>query len=333
MKLIDYELFLDKDTDEFKIDIIKGFSNNYQKQIPSKYLYDNYGSELFELITIQPEYYPTRTEIEILKESASKIIDLIKNEIFLIELGSGSSKKTKILFEKVLQKQNRLLYFPIDISFNFLNTVVSEIESKFNKIIVKGIPSDYINGIERCNKILYENGFDLNKITKLIIFFGSSIGNFELEDARIFLKSLRKNMSNNDYLLIGFDLVKDINIIERAYNDKERITSKFNLNILSRINKELGGNFEIHNYYHKAFYNSDKKRIEMHIVAKKEQQICLSSLNFSFIIQKNESIHTENSYKYSQDDIETLSKKSGFIIAGKYTDKNKWFELVLLKPN
>lgn len=325
-------MFLDDDIDNFKIDIIKGFSNAIQKQIPSKYLYDNYGSELFELITFQPEYYPTRAETEILEKNVSEIVDKISSEIFLIELGSGSSTKTKILFNQILKKQKRLHYFPIDISFKFLDQVVSDIESKFDQILVKGIPSDYIQGLERCNEILRDNGINVNRIAKLIVFFGSSIGNFEVEEARTFLKALRKNMSNLDYLLIGFDLIKDTDTIERAYNDNKGITSKFNLNILTRLNKEFGGDFELENYYHKAFYNIKKKRIEMHIVSKKEQQIFLSSLNFGFSIKENESIHTENSYKYSQDDIEILSKKSGFMIEEKFIDKNKWFELVMLKP-
>ncbi|MGN6622578.1 MAG: L-histidine N(alpha)-methyltransferase, partial [Candidatus Nitrosocosmicus sp.] len=251
-------MFLDKSTNEFKEDILTGLCNGSQKSLPSKYLYDDSGSELFEKITVQPEYYPTRTEIKLLDDYAKNIIDNIQKEIVLIELGSGSSRKTKLLFNEILKKQKTLYYFPIDISFNFLSSVVSSLENSLKNVIVKGIPYEYIDGMIHCNNILFESNVEFASISRLIIFLGSSIGNFEIEEARTFLKNIRLNMTNNDFLLIGFDLVKDDILIENAYNDKNGITRQFNLNLLNRINKELGANFIINNFSHKAFYNQNK---------------------------------------------------------------------------
>lgn len=327
-------MFLDKSTNEFGKDILTGLSNDaFQKSTPSKYLYDDTGSELFEKITLQPEYYLTRTEIEILDSYAYKIVQDIQKEIVLIELGSGSSKKTKFLFNEILKKQNKLYYFPIDISFNYLTSVVSNLENSLTNVIVKGIPYEYIDGINHCNNILFENDIEIKNISRLIVFLGSSIGNFEVDDARNFLKDVRLHITNDDFLLVGFDLIKDVSLIESAYNDTIGITSKFNLNLLNRINKELGGDFKIENFSHKAFFNQNKKRIEMHIVSDMDQQFFISSLNKKINFKKNETIHTENSYKYNQQDIERLIKRAGFSIEKEFFDKNNWYELVLLKPN
>jgi L-histidine Nalpha-methyltransferase len=326
-------MFLDKSKNEFGSDVLLGLSDGIQKSIPSKYLYDDIGSELFERITLQPEYYPTKTEIKILEDCSNDIIKDIQKEIILIELGSGSSKKTKFLFKEILKKQNHLYYFPIDISFNFLNSVVSNLEDSFENVIVKGIPDEYINGINNCNNTLFESNIEIKNISRLIIFLGSSIGNFEIDEARNFLKDIRSHVSNDDFLLIGFDLIKNISVIESAYNDNQGITSKFNLNLLNRINKELGGNFILDNFSHRAFYNRDKKRIEMHILSKQKQDVFISSLDKKISLEKNETIHTESSYKYSPDEIDRLAKRAGFSIEHKFFDKNIWYELVLLRPS
>jgi L-histidine Nalpha-methyltransferase len=324
-------LFLDKSTNEFREDVLTGLCNGSQKSLPSKYLYDDIGSELFEKITLQPEYYPTRTEIKLLDDYAKNIIDHIQKEIVLIELGSGSSRKTKLLFNEILKKQKTLYYFPIDISFNFLSSVVASLENSLKNVIVKGIPYEYIDGMTHCNNILFESNVEFASISRLIIFLGSSIGNFEIEEARTFLKNIRLNMTNNDFLLIGFDLVKDDILIENAYNDKNGITRQFNLNLLNRINKELGANFIINNFSHKAFYNQKKKRVEMHIVSNKDQKVYLSTLDKEIEFKKSETIHTENSYKYSNSDIGELIKRAGFSIVQEFLDDKYWYELVLLK--
>lgn len=316
----------------FKNDILNGLKNERQKRIPSKYLYDTTGSQLFEMITEQPEYYPTRTEKKLLELHSPDILKGTDKEIILIELGSGSSKKTKYLFDEILKRQKKLNYFPIDISFNFLNTVVSGLANSNDRIIVKGIADDYINGIKHCNNILFENNFNFNNISRLYVFFGSSIGNFELEEARNFLKSIRMNISNNDYFLIGFDMDKDKSIIEPAYNDKAGITSKFNLNLLYRINRELAANFKLENFSHYSYYNPDMRRVEMHIRSNVNQEVDISEIKQSFHFDKNETIHTENSYKYNKEEIEKLVHRVGFSIEKEFLDKEYWFSLVLLRP-
>jgi dimethylhistidine N-methyltransferase len=324
---------LDSNSDEFRNDILEGLRKPHQKSTPSKYLYDTVGSQLFEYITEQPEYYPTRTELKILENHSGELIKSITKEIVLIELGSGSSKKTRYLFDEILKKQEKLYYFPIDISINFLDSIVTNLESLNEKLVVKGIPEDYINGIKQCNSILFENNISFDTFSRLIVFFGSSIGNFEPEDARDFLKQIRLNMHDKDFLLIGFDLVKEIQLIEPAYNDKAGYTSKFNLNLLNRINKELNSNFDLEKFDHYAFYNTEENRIEMHVRSRTDQNIVIPGNKEIFRIIAGETIHTENSYKYDKLKIEKLAARSGFKVDKIFTDENNWFNLVLLRPS
>ncbi|MDQ3084151.1 MAG: L-histidine N(alpha)-methyltransferase [Thermoproteota archaeon] len=323
---------LDDNIEGFRTDILKGLSNPIQKSIPSKYLYDSRGSYLFEQITVQPEYYPTRTESSILEGYSYKILQDIQKEIILIEMGSGSSKKTKLLFDMILKRQDKLYYFPIDISFNFLDSVVTDLETQNENIMIKGIPNDYINGIKDCNNILFENNFKFDSFSRLIIFFGSSIGNFENDEARDFLKAVRLNMNDKDYLLVGFDMIKDEFLIEPAYNDKAGYTAQFNLNLLTRMNRELGCNFDLHEYVHYAFFNKEKDRMEMHLKSKSDQEVRISGYDKIFHIPQGETIHTESSYKYSEDKIQRLAIRSGFSIEKIFSDNNNWFNLVMLKP-
>ena len=325
-------MHFDENNEEFRTDILRGLSNPIQKSIPSKYLYDSKGSYLFEQITVQPEYYPTRTENSILKECSFKILENIQKEIILIEMGSGSSKKTKHLFDTILKRQDKLYYFPIDISFNFLDSVVTDLETQNESIMIKGIPNDYINGIKDCNNILFENNFKFDSFSRLIVFFGSSIGNFEINEARDFLKALRLNMNDKDYLLVGFDMIKDEFLIEPAYNDKAGFTAQFNLNLLTRLNRELGCNFDPNQFDHFAFFNQEKDRIEMHLKSKSDQEVRMLGCDKIFQISRGETIHTESSYKYSEDKIQKLAARSGFSLDKKFCDNNNWFNLVMLKP-
>lgn len=323
---------MDYNNEEFRTDILKGLSNPIQKSIPSKYLYDSKGSYLFEQITVQPEYYPTRTENSILKKYSTHILQNISKEIILIEMGSGSSKKTKHLFDSILKKQDKLYYFPIDISYNFLDSVVNDLETKNHNIRVKGIPNDYINGIKDCNNILFENNFKFDSFSRLIVFFGSSIGNFEIDEARDFLKAVRINMNDKDFLLVGFDLIKEKSLIESAYNDKAGFTAQFNLNLLTRMNRELGCNFDLDEFIHYAFFNKKKDRIEMHLKSKSDQELRILGSDKKFKISQGETIHTESSYKYDEEKIQGLAIRSGFSLEKIFSDKNNWFNLVMLKP-
>ena len=311
------------------------------KYLSPKYLYDKVGSQLFEQICIQPEYYLTRTEASILSKYAPFISNLLGNNIHIIELGSGSSSKTAILLSSFSSQKKRIYYFPIDISSTILAESAQRLKSQFPKANIVGIASDYNMGIERAaaeckvaEKVKKKNNNnDDISYTKLVLFLGSSIGNFELLEARSLLRSVRQRLNASDFLLVGFDLQKDESVLNAAYNDKAGITAKFNLNLLARINRELGGNFELEKFEHYAFYNHEQHRMEMHLISKIDQQPYIGALGKTFSIKKGESIHTENSYKYSLNQIDALAEDCGFGIEKNFTDKKRWFNLALLSPS
>ena len=314
----------------FARDVDKGLSAK-RKYVPPKYFYDKIGSRLFEKICDQPEYYPTRTETRILSTHMDTIIKLIgdhRKSLNIIELGSGSSIKTKLLLKNFLSKR-RIHYFPIDISQSILDISVKHLISEFNNLQCTGICSEYIEGLKRINDLIFDSpNFSYQK---LIIFFGSTIGNFEPNQAQTFMTNIKKQMTNQDMMLVGFDLQKDQRTMEKAYNDAAGITAKFNLNILARINRELGGRFNVKSYYHKSFYNQSANRIEMHIVSKHDQEVEIKLLDKIFSFHAEESIHTENSYKFSLDEITTLATKSGFKIVTNFTDLGGRFCLSCLR--
>ena len=313
----------------FAIDVDKGLSAKRKYLLP-KYFYDKIGSRLFEKICDQPEYYPTRTEAEILSADMETIVELLgdhRNSLNIIELGSGSSVKTKLLLKNFLSKR-QIHYFPIDISESILDLSVKNLINEFYDLQCTGICSEYIEGLKRINDLI--SGYHNFSYQKLIIFFGSTIGNFEPAQASEFLSSIKKQMTSQDKMLIGFDLEKDQRTLEMAYDDAAGITAKFNLNILTRINRELGGKFNLNSFYHKSFYNQSRNRIEMHLVSKHEQEIKIKSLNKIYSFKTNESIHTENSYKFSLNQIKTLAANSGFRIIRNFTDIKEHFCLSCL---
>lgn len=311
---------------------VKNGLERKKKKLNPKFFYDKRGSELFEQICVQPEYYLTITEYKIILENINSLLKYYDNkDICIIELGSGSSKKTKILLNYFLKKQEENLhYFPIDISQQMLYKSSLKLQSDFPKIINHPIASDYFEGIATVTKFIgSQNNIPNNK---LILFLGSSLGNFEPKDAITFLSNLRENINKEDSLLIGFDLQKKKNILEAAYNDIEGVTANFNLNILERINKELDGEFDLENFEHLAYYNKIKNRIEMHLISKVKQKVKVNKLNQVFDFEKGETILTENSYKYSLKSIKQLANKSNLRVERNFVDKNEWFNLALLTP-
>lgn len=315
--------------DEFAYDVNEGLSCQ-KKNLKSKYFYDKLGSYLFEQICLQSEYYITRTEAEILREKSAAIARMCPSDISIVELGSGSSCKTRILFEHILKQQNFLYYFPIDVSHSILLESVQKISLDFSNLHAIGISSDYADGIDKATELITTQYHIPSR--KLILFLGSSIGNFELTKAKSFLNMLKDRMQKEDLLMVGFDLKKDHAILNAAYNDKAKMTEKFNLNLLVRINRELGGEFDIRNFSHHAFYNHDQGRMEMHLVSKANHQVRIKVIDKSFQFTKGESIHTENSYKYSLEQIQNLAKSSGFELKMNFLDKREWFDLALLSP-
>jgi len=317
--------------EDFAKEVMNGLCKKRKKLNPTLF-YDQKGSELFEQICMQPEYYLTVTEYKIIIENINLLLKLYDNkEVCIVELGSGSSKKTKILLNYFLEKQNgNLHYFPIDISQEFLYKSSLNLQSDLPKVIIHPIASDYFGGLEIVTKFL--NSQDTIPNNKIILFLGSSLGNFKPKDAIIFLRNIREKVNKEDSLLIGFDLQKKKNILEAAYNDVEGITAKFNLNILERINKELDGEFNLKNFEHLAYYNQFKNRIEMHLISKVKQKVRINKLNQVFVFEEGETILTEYSYKYNLKSIEELANSSNFKVEKNFLDKNEWFNLALITP-
>ncbi len=224
----------------------------------------------------------------------------------------------------------RVMYFPIDISNAALVSSVRRLSSEFKNLDIMGVSSEYLKGIRKICSFIDASSRTPKK--KVMIFLGSSIGNFEPEKTRMFLKSIEQYMQTDtdDNLFISFDLEKDSHILELAYNDRAGITSKFNLNLLNRINNDLGGTFNVSNFTHYARYNKTNRRIEMFIVSRYDQKIHIRDLGQTISLKKNERIHTENSYKYSRQEINHLAKDSGLVVAKEYLDAKGWFDLVSL---
>lgn len=320
--------------EEFASDVARCLTSN-NKYLSPKYLYDKVGSQLFEQICLQPEYYLTRTEASLLNKYAPVISKLVGSNIKIIELGSGSSSKTAILLSYLSSQKKRIYYFPIDISSSILIESERKLKSQFPNASIIGIRSNYDTGIDRAAAECMVIGNNNKNIsyTKLVLFLGSSIGNFELIEAQSLLRSLREKLHTNDLLLIGFDLQKDESVLSAAYNDNAGMTAKFNLNLLARINRELGGNFDLGKFEHCAFYNLERHRIEMHLISKADQQLYIGALGKTFALRRGESIHTENSYKYSLSQIAALAEDCGFTVEKNFTDEKRWFNLALFSPS
>lgn len=314
---------------EFVKDVEKGLADK-QKHISPKFFYDKKGSKLFEEICDQPEYYLNRSESLILKRSVDEIMDKLgEKQISIIELGNGNSLKTRILLKPILANLRKVCYFPIDVSLKTLKKSLKDLSKEYVNLEIFGICSDYVSGLTKINDFMkMKNNIPKNK---LIIFLGSSIGNFHPKEAKNFLYSLKRYIRQEDALLIGIDLEKDKRILDKAYNDKKGLTAKFNLNILARINRELDGEFKLSSFEHKSFYNIHKHRIEMHLESKLDQEVRVGATKKTFHFKKGETIHTENSYKYSQNNLNELVKNAGLEMIQSFTDRKKQYTLILLK--
>ncbi len=305
--------------DSEKDDLLVGLQSNDQKKLNSKYLYDKKGSELFDKITKLKEYYPTKKELEILENKTKEIKNILPSNSVVIEFGSGSNNKIK-KFLKSLESPEE--YIPIDISKEFLFKNAKELATNFPKMKITAICADF-NNTEKLSRILKE------KKSKIGFFPGSTIGNFCPDEAKNLLLKFSKILGENNYLVVGVDLKKDIKVIEQAYNDSNGVTAEFNKNILNGVNNLYGSGFDEKNFKHRAFFNNEMDRIEMHLVSKKKQHIKIR--NKKIIIEDGESIHTENSYKYSIKKFSDLVNKSGYEIKKVLTDKNSFFSIFLLR--
>ncbi len=298
--------------------------NRDSKFIAPKFFYDKKGSDLFEKICTLPEYYPTRTEIDILKNLQTELPSFIDESFRLVELGSGASVKTRLILDIFTQMQQTTEYFPIDIS-EILTESSELLLQDYDNLRITGIIDTYEGGLE------FLENYDDKK--NLIIFLGSSFGNFSPFDGKNFLDKINSTMKSGDLFLIGLDLVKDSHILESAYNDAQGVTAEFNLNVLSRINDELDANFNLNNFSHYSIYNNDDQRIEMYLKSLVKQSVIISKSNLSLDLEKNELIHTEYSHKYTLKQIRTLLESTGFKINHTWLDANTHFSLTLVSKN
>jgi L-histidine N-alpha-methyltransferase len=307
---------------ELENNIINNLTSS-PKKISCVFFYDAKGSKLFEEITKLPEYYLTRTETDILNKAALKISDNLRN-LDIVEFGSGDCSKISILLENIPEEYiNNLRYIPVDVSIDAVKKSSNKLISRFPGISIYGIIADFNSQLDVIPK----------DTKKVFCFLGSTIGNFSMDESEQFLCELSEIMQSGDILLLGFDMVKSKKILENAYNDSQNVTVKFNKNILNVINNLIGTDFDPDDFEHIAFYNQEFSRIEMHLRANKDMEIICPSLPNPLNIKKGEKIHTENSYKFTFENIKGLAQASGLEIQNIFTDKNKWFSLVQLIKN
>jgi dimethylhistidine N-methyltransferase len=285
--------------DSFLDDVLTGLARP-QKTLPPKYFYDVRGCELFEQICELPEYYPTRTELAIMREHAGAMVKFLGPDCQLIELGSGSSTKTRILIEQLQPP----LYVPIDIAGEALRAAAAGLAQLFPWLNIIGVCADYTKPLKLPEFV----GVPIRK--KAVYFPGSTIGNFTPHEAIEFLQLARRMVGAGGALLVGVDLKKDKKALDAAYSDAAGVTAAFNLNLLARINRELGGDFQLRRFCHKAFYDEDKGRIEMHLESLAAQFVHVGGERLRF--SQGETIHTEISCKYSVEEFRAVAHRAGF---------------------
>jgi dimethylhistidine N-methyltransferase len=292
--------------DQFAADVLAGLSAK-PKRLSPKYFYDAVGSALFERITELPEYYPTRCEVALLRQHAPAIASLFPPGCALVEFGSGSSKKARILLGAAASVE---AYVPVDISGEFLQQDAMLLRRDFPHLAVHPVVADFTPAFAMPAAVA--------KLPRVGFFPGSTIGNFEPHEAAKFLHHAGEMLGAGAVLVIGVDLVKDTAILCPAYNDAEGVTAKFNLNLLARINRELGANFDLANFEHHACYNREQNRIEMYLASTRRQKVKVGGKAISF--RAGETIHTENSYKYTIASFQALARGTGWSSLQSWTD-------------
>ena len=302
--------------------VVDGFQKT-PKSIPPLFFYDTPGSQLFEQICKLPEYYPTRTEHQILTDHAPDIIETVTSEVELVELGSGSAAKTRILINAILADQSHLHYIPTDISTDFLIESSIVLKNEYERLSITAIAAEHSDAL----RLLPDGGNQ----SRLFLFLGSNIGNFEPDAAIEFIGQIRCQMRKEDRLLIGFDLVKDHQVLFDAYNDKAGVTAEFNKNLLVRINGELGGDFKLDLFDHYAPFVEEHSRIEMRLISRCDQGVHVERLGQRFDFAADEYIHTENSYKYTLEGFDSLCEVAGMKMQKHWLDERSWFAVGLFR--
>jgi len=304
-------------SDSFSDHVIAGLSDS-PKWLSAKYFYDAAGSELFEQITRLPEYYPTCTELKILERNAPAMSAYIPLAAALVEFGTGSTKKARILLNAAPQIA---AYVPVDISEEFLAQEAAAVRRDVPNIAVLPVAADFTRDFDLPQQI--------RSRPRVGFFPGSTIGNFEPQDAAEFLRQAGRILGSGATMIIGVDRIKDEALLNAAYDDAAGVTAQFNLNVLRRMNRELGGDFDLSTFRHRAFYNATDHRIEMHLESLKAQTVTIAEQSFTFA--KGETIHTENSYKYTVESFRALAESAGWRPVATWTDENDYFAVHALK--
>jgi dimethylhistidine N-methyltransferase len=290
-----------------------------RKSLGCQYLYDAEGSRLFERICELPEYYPTRTEDAILAASAPRMVTGFDGPPTMVELGSGSSTKTRRLIAAALREYGRLHYVPIDISPAILEEAAADLSARFPTLKLTPVAGDYRSALPEIARRF--------RGPKLITFLGSSLGNYDPEGATGLLRLMAETAGPGGRLLLGTDLVKDRSILEPAYDDAQGVTARFNLNLLARINRELGASFDLGRFRHRARYNPLAERVELHLVSLAAQEVAIPGAGIVARFAEGEAIHTENSHKYTTRSLADLAGRSGFAEEAAWADPKGWFRV------
>ncbi len=301
------------DTSSFEADVLEGLRAT-PKQVPAKYFYDAAGSHLFERITELPEYYPTRYEMKTLREHAADIAKLIPAEAALVEFGSGSSKKARILLRAA---PKLAAYVPVDICGEMIEQEAIELRADFPQLKVLPVTADI------CHAVRITGRSQSTRRSALVFSPVRPLAISNRTRLRHFLRNAANILGAGAKLIIGVDLIKPVEVLNAAYNDAAGVTAKFNLNLLTRINRELGGTFRLNTFEHHAFYNRERHRIEMHLASLKRQKVKVAGETIDF--RAGETIHTENSYKYSVESLAALARGVGWLPAGSWSDARQIF--------
>lgn len=296
----------------FARDVLDGLSQQ-PKRLAPKYFYDLAGSALFEQITQLPEYYPTRTELDILRARSKDLKSIIPRGAALVEFGAGATTKVRLL----LESSEFAAYVPVDISGDFLNEQAAELRRDFPSLKVYPVTADFTAPFKLPEEVA--------AMSKVGFFPGSTLGNFEPHEASRFLRTAREILGAGAEMILGIDLEKNERILHAAYNDAAGVTGRFNMNVLARINAELGGNFDLEGFTHRAIYNRERHRIEMHLISRKSQTVRVMGRSFNF--RTGESIHTESSYKYSLERFTALAQGAGWTPKASWTDADQMFSV------
>jgi dimethylhistidine N-methyltransferase len=297
---------------EFAVAVGDSLGKAGQRELPSMYLYDELGTALFEAITLLPEYGLTRAELRLLNRHAGAIVERLPPPVSVIELGSGSGRKTRWILEALADREP-IAYFPIDVSAAALLKCHQEL-GHLGSVSMVGLERSYLEGIQEAASRRRPNH------TFLVLFLGSSIGNFDRPAAEHFLEDVRRHLKPGDALLLGTDIVKPVEDMLLAYDDRTGVTAAFNLNLLARINRELDGNFVLRHFEHEVRYHDGHRRIEMHLRSTKRQTISIRAADFTCTLNEGETIWTEACHKFRIEEIPGLARRTGFLCEAQWLD-------------